>query len=71
MYSALEFARAAGFLIRRVPAGGVVLRGGILELGPDATDAAIIAEAARFIVIPAFDWPLRRRARMTATCAAL
>jgi hypothetical protein len=61
-YTAHELARAAGFVIRRVPTGGVVARepacgGRILELGPDATEIEIVRHACRFLVFPASTRP--------------
>ena len=54
MYSADELARAADFLVRRVPVGGVVERSEagqrVLEIGPDATDDEIVRAAARYII---------------------
>lgn len=56
MYSALELARAAGYLIRPVPTGGARATDDenvrLLEVGPDATDAEIKAFAAVYIVLP-------------------
>lgn len=52
MYTPLECARAAGFLIRRVPHGGVVARDMLLEIGPFSTDAEVLAHAARYVVLP-------------------
>lgn len=55
-YTPLELARAAGYLIRRVPVGGAVAReyafGRVLELGPDATDEEIVRIASRHLVMP-------------------
>lgn len=53
-YTPLELARAAGFLIRRVPSGGVCARelargARMLELGPDATDEEIARHACRYL----------------------
>lgn len=53
-YTPLELARAAGFLIRRVPTGGarareLALGARMLELGPDATDAEIARLACRYL----------------------
>ena len=58
MYTALELARAAGFLIVRTDAGGILpidLGDGrmVLELGPDACDAEIAAVALPYLELPA------------------
>ena len=54
-YTPLELARAAGFLIRRVPTGGATEReiaAGVrmLDVGPDATDDEIVRHACRYLV---------------------
>lgn len=59
-YTPRELARAAGFELRSVPTGGVVLREysfgqvlcRVLEIGPDATDGEIVRHACRFLVFP-------------------
>jgi hypothetical protein len=55
-YTPHELARAAGYLIRRVPVGGAVGReypfGRVLELGPDATDEEIVRIASAHLIMP-------------------
>jgi len=55
-YSARELARAAGYLIRSVPEGAVTERvypfGRVLEIGPEASDLAIIRHARRHLATP-------------------
>jgi hypothetical protein len=59
--TARELAREAGYLIRPMPTGGAVERvypfGRVLELGPDATDAEILALAARALICAALTEP--------------
>lgn len=57
MYTALELARAAGYVIVRRDHGGVTptdLGDGrmVLELGPDADDAAILAVSLPYLELP-------------------
>lgn len=58
MYTAMELARGAGFLIVEVDVGGVnVVDLGddcrLMELGPDARDAEIAAVALPYLELPA------------------